>query len=219
MMKKITTFTVAAIAAFCFAVTAPSACAQVSIGVQIGSQPVCPYGYFDYPPYNCAPFGYYGPQWFQGGVFLGAGPWYHGPNDFDGWVNRRYDPRYGYHGPLPRRGEHPDWDRHSGWEQSFHGDDRRHEVRQENENRDGQQQERRDNGNGYGQQQRRDENGNRYGEQQRRDENGNQYRQQDRHDNGNRSGQYQERSNHSNARDNGHDNNGRDNGHHDDDGH
>jgi len=40
--------------------------------------PVCPYGYFDYAPYACAPYGYYGPSWFSGGVFIGAGPWYHG---------------------------------------------------------------------------------------------------------------------------------------------
>jgi hypothetical protein len=32
-----------------------SALAQVSIN--IGSAPVCPYGYFDYAPYNCAPYG------------------------------------------------------------------------------------------------------------------------------------------------------------------
>jgi len=32
--------------------------AQISIGVNIGPPPVCPYGYFDYPPYDCAPYGY-----------------------------------------------------------------------------------------------------------------------------------------------------------------
>jgi len=31
----------------------------------------------DYP-YACAPYGYYGPEWFSGGIFIGAGPWYHG---------------------------------------------------------------------------------------------------------------------------------------------
>jgi hypothetical protein len=49
-----------------------SASSQVSIN--IGAAPVCPYGYFDYAPYNCAPYGYYGPEWFTGGVFIGAGP-------------------------------------------------------------------------------------------------------------------------------------------------
>ena len=43
-----------------------------------GPPPVCAYGYYDYYPYACAPYGYYGPQWFAGGVFIGAGPWFHG---------------------------------------------------------------------------------------------------------------------------------------------
>ncbi len=82
---------------------APVAPAQVSIN--IGVAPVCPYGYFDYAPYDCAPYGYYGPDWFAGGVFIGAGPWFHGPRGFYGHVDNRYDPRHGYHGPLPGRGE------------------------------------------------------------------------------------------------------------------
>jgi hypothetical protein len=79
--------------------------AQVSVGINLGPAPVCPYGYFDYPPYDCAPYGYYGPDWFVGGVFLGAGPWFHGHPGFYGHVDNRYDPRHGYHGPLPGRGE------------------------------------------------------------------------------------------------------------------
>ncbi len=58
--------------------------AQVSIGVQIGPdygyyhpEPVCAYGYYPYYPFDCAPYGYWGPQWFADGVFIGAGPWYH----------------------------------------------------------------------------------------------------------------------------------------------
>ncbi len=80
----------------------PTAPAQVA--VNIGVAPVCPYGYFDYAPYDCAPYGYYGPDWFVGGVFLGAGPWFHGPHGFYGHVDNRYDPRRGYHGPMPERG-------------------------------------------------------------------------------------------------------------------
>jgi len=79
--------------------------AQVSVGVNIGPAPICPYGYFDYAPYDCAPYGYYGPDWFVGGVFLGAGPWFHGPHGFYGHVDNRYDPHNGYHGPLPERNE------------------------------------------------------------------------------------------------------------------
>jgi hypothetical protein len=58
------------------------------VSVSIGVEPVCPYGYFDYTPYACAPYGYYGPDFFVGGVFIGSGPWFHG-----------------YKGPVPERGE------------------------------------------------------------------------------------------------------------------
>src|ERR1700734_3783354 len=78
--------------------------AQISVGVNLGPAPICPYGYFDYAPYDCAPYGYYGPDWFTGGVFIGAGPWFHGPHGFYGHVDNRYDPRHGYHGPMPARG-------------------------------------------------------------------------------------------------------------------
>jgi hypothetical protein len=81
--------------------------AQVGIGINIGAAPICPYGYFDYAPYDCAPYGYYGPDWFVGGAFLGAGPWFHGPHGFYGHVDNRYDPHNGYHGPLPGRGSAP----------------------------------------------------------------------------------------------------------------
>lgn len=85
--------------------SAPKAQAQVSIS--IGAPPVCPYGYFDYVPYSCAPYGYYGPDWFSGGLFVGAGPWFHGPHGFYGHVDNRYDPHHGYAGPMPGRGEEP----------------------------------------------------------------------------------------------------------------
>lgn len=66
------------------AVPAIYAQAQVSIGVQIGpdygiynAPPVCTYGYYSYYPFDCAPYGYWGPEWFVDGVFIGAGPWDH----------------------------------------------------------------------------------------------------------------------------------------------
>ncbi|MDE1156660.1 MAG: hypothetical protein PW735_13145 [Acidobacteriaceae bacterium] len=86
------------------AATAPVA-AQMVVGV--GIEPVCPYGYFDYAPYDCAPYGYYGPDWFNGGIFIGAGPWFHGHHGFYGHVDNRYDPRRGYNGPLPMHGAQP----------------------------------------------------------------------------------------------------------------
>ena len=97
-------FAVLATVLLCCATAAP---AQVSFGVNIGVAPVCPYGYFDYPPYYCAPYGYYGPDWFVDGVFIGAGPWFHGPAHFNGHVDRRFDPHHGYRGPLPGRGDEP----------------------------------------------------------------------------------------------------------------
>lgn len=85
--------------------TAPKAAAQV--GVEVGIAPDCPYGYYDVPPYACAPPGYYGPEWFVGGVFIGAGPWFHGPAHFHGYVNNNFHPAHGYKGPMPHRRDKP----------------------------------------------------------------------------------------------------------------
>ena len=93
--------------------------AQVSIN--IGPEPNCPYGYYDYSPYRCAPSGFYGPEWFNGGVFVGAGRWYHGPRDFRGHVDNHFDEHHGYHGPYPNRGEH--WQDHG--HADFHGNEMR----------------------------------------------------------------------------------------------
>lgn len=111
--------------ALLMAFTAPKAAAQVSIGVNIGPEPVCPYGYFDYAPYNCAPYGYYGPEWFNGGVFIGAGPWFHGPEHFHGHVDNHYDPHHGYHGRLPQRGARADHAHPAGHVQHFKGNEQR----------------------------------------------------------------------------------------------
>ncbi len=76
------------------------------VAVEIGAQPDCPYGYYEVPPYQCAPDGYYGPEWYNGGIFIGAGPWFHGPDHFYGHVDHRLDFRKGYRGSYPARGEH-----------------------------------------------------------------------------------------------------------------
>jgi hypothetical protein len=83
--------------------TSHKAAAQVS--VNFGAAPECPYGYYDVAPYNCAPSGYYGPEWFSGDAFIGAGPWFHGRSDFRGNVNNAFHPEHGYKGALPNRGE------------------------------------------------------------------------------------------------------------------
>jgi hypothetical protein len=105
--------------------TAHKADAQVS--VNIGEPPICPYGYYEAPPYTCAPDGYYGPEWFSGGLFIGAGPWYHGADHFYGHVDHRLDFRKGYRGPTPARGERPAEHRAEFHGQAMH-DTRGHEA-------------------------------------------------------------------------------------------
>jgi hypothetical protein len=117
-------FLLAGAAAIAFAAAAPQAGAQISIRIGAGGPaPVCPYGYYDYAPYACAPYGYYGPNWFVGGTFIGAGPWFHGPRGFHGYVDNHFDPHHGYRGPMPHRGDHADRDFHSG--ARFHGNEMR----------------------------------------------------------------------------------------------
>ena len=101
-MRTITSFALAAVAGIALA-AAPMARAQISIN--IGVEPSCPYGYYDYAPYRCSPDGYYGPQYFNGGAFIGVGPWFHGANEFHGTVNNRYDPQHGYKGSMPKAGD------------------------------------------------------------------------------------------------------------------
>jgi hypothetical protein len=102
-MRVFTCMVLAAVAGIGFMAATPKATAQVSI--DIGVAPDCPYGYYDVAPYNCAPTGYYGPEWFVSGEFTGAGPWFHGASDFQGNVNNRLHPEHGYSGPAPQRGE------------------------------------------------------------------------------------------------------------------
>jgi len=97
--------------------------AQAQVSINIGPEPGCPYGYYDYAPYNCAPYGYYGPTWFANGVFIGAGPWFHGPHGFNGHVNNHFDPQHGYHGAMPARGEHAAANHRSP--ANFHGNEMR----------------------------------------------------------------------------------------------
>jgi hypothetical protein len=105
----------------------PAADAQVTVGVGIGVQPVCSYGYYNYAPYGCAPSGFYGPGYFYNGIFLGVGPWANwgyghgwGEHRFNGghggryngghYVGARGNARHGYaanrRGPAPARASH-----------------------------------------------------------------------------------------------------------------
>lgn len=101
----------------------PKASAQVS--VQIGVAPECPYGYYDAAPYGCAPYGYYGSEWFKGGAFVGAGPWFRGGDNFQGRVNNRYHPEHGYQGVSPERGEKAEPSRSLDKVSNFRGNETR----------------------------------------------------------------------------------------------
>jgi hypothetical protein len=97
-------FITAAAAVLFLLVPATQSHSQISVGINLGPEPTCPYGYYDNAPYACAPDGYYGPEWFNGGVFVGAGNWFHGPTNFHGSVNNHFDPQHGYKGAAPAHG-------------------------------------------------------------------------------------------------------------------
>ena len=107
VMRKLRLVLLAMLVVLPFAVVAN---AQVAVGVGVGpavvpvpgyydydyyGPPDCEWGYYAYYPYACAPYGYYGPDWFMSGVFIGAGPWY-------GWGGYGWGGygrgRYGYGG-------------------------------------------------------------------------------------------------------------------------
>ena len=99
------------------------------VGVAVGPEPVCAYGYYPYYPYGCAPVGYWGPNYFVGGIFIGAGPWFHGWGHPYGWYVRpgyAYRPGWAYRpGPVYRGapahgfvGGHEAWHGNAG---GFHG--------------------------------------------------------------------------------------------------
>jgi hypothetical protein len=104
-MNRIKFLALVAIAVLAMTYGVHKAAAQVTINV--GVAPDCPYGYYDYAPYNCAPDGYFGPEWFNAGAFIGTGPWFHGSNDFQGNVDNSFDPQHGYSGQMPKVGDRP----------------------------------------------------------------------------------------------------------------
>ena len=120
-MNRFSYLVLVAVVGFCFTMTAPKTEAQVNVGINIGAAPNCPYGYYDAAPYSCAPYGYYGPEWFTGGVFIGAGSWFHGPDNFQGHVNNSFHPEHGYKGPTPKVNEKADSSKHI--EKDFKGNE------------------------------------------------------------------------------------------------
>ena len=82
--------------------------AALSVGIGIGAPaygpPACSYGYYNYYPYACAPYGYYGPAWFNSGIFIGAGPWFRAGYGYRGYAPYRPGFGYGYRGSYAYRG-------------------------------------------------------------------------------------------------------------------
>lgn len=105
----------AALLGICLFCASYASAQHVVFGAGVGpaymGPPPCAYGYYDYYPYACAPYGYYGPQWFVNGVFIGVGPWYHWYWRHPGWYGR------GFYGRAWRG----NWD-HDGWrDRGFRG--------------------------------------------------------------------------------------------------
>jgi len=120
-LKRLIIFVALAIAAsICLTAKAPAVGAQ---SCDTTPAPDCPYGYYDSTPYTCAPYSYYGPEWFPAAVFVGAGPWFKGPDKFHGSVDNRLDPQHGYKGPNPKRGEKPDASKHPDKNPDFKGNE------------------------------------------------------------------------------------------------
>jgi hypothetical protein len=91
--------------------------AQVAIDVHIGRNygyyhvpPACPYGYYPDYPFGCAPYGYWGPEWFADDVFIGAGPWYRFYYLHPALYQRWYGPGYVYFPRHFHRFREHDWD-------------------------------------------------------------------------------------------------------------
>ena len=126
----------AALVGILFLTAGSARAAQVAVGVRvgpvgvaIGPEPVCAWGYYPYYPYACAPAGYWGPNYFVGGIFVGAGPWFRGWGHPYGWYVRSgyaYRPGWVYRpGPVYRGapvhgfvGGHEAW---HGNASGFHG--------------------------------------------------------------------------------------------------
>ena len=107
-------FKVLAVVLTLFAMLSMVPSASAGIGIYITppviavAPPVCEFGYYDYEPYACAPYGYYPPDFFYSGVFIGVGPWW-GWGYNHGWAGHPFGGRYrghGYEGHNEYRGYH-----------------------------------------------------------------------------------------------------------------
>ena len=104
-MRGYTLLLLTAVVGIAFYATAPTTVAQVS--VDIGVAPDCPYGYYDVRSLRLRSLRLLRFGAVPGGVFIGAGPWFHGSENFQGHVNNRCQIadhcRYRGATPQPRR--------------------------------------------------------------------------------------------------------------------
>ena len=131
-MKRLTYLAFVAIAGMLFLATPQKSQAQVSFGIQIGPEPACPMGTSTTRHISALLMATMVRNGLGEEFFLGAGPWFHGPDHFHGHVDEHFDPHHGYRGAFPHRGERGDWDRHHGTVEHFNG----HAVREEHAHHD-----------------------------------------------------------------------------------
>jgi hypothetical protein len=97
------------------------ATAKADVDIVLAAPAVCQWGYYDYPPYTCAQYGFWGPEFFYNGIFIGVGPWW-GWGYGHGWGGHRF---HGYYNPGHAYG-HPGWDTRGRYEGGYRrGYDRR----------------------------------------------------------------------------------------------
>src|SRR5258708_11911804 len=79
---------------------ASAANADDPLGDGLDDEPACPYGYYDFAPYDCAPYGYYGSEWFAGGIFICTRPWFHRPRHLLRPLDQHFHGPHGYISPT-----------------------------------------------------------------------------------------------------------------------
>lgn len=103
------------------------ATSKADVDIYLSVPPACPWGYYDSPPYHCAPYGYWGAEFFYNGIFIGVGPWWGWGYDH-GWGRNRF---HGYYRPGRAYRYYYDdrdgrYDRYDRQERDYR-DDHRHE--------------------------------------------------------------------------------------------
>src|SRR5260370_20064374 len=78
--------------------------APAQVSINIGPEPACPDGSYDFRPYHSAPDGYYGSQWLNRGRVLGRRPCVHEADRLGGPRYHAFYSRHGHDLAHPGRG-------------------------------------------------------------------------------------------------------------------